>query len=312
MNILVIILLILFILTVAVTVGVTSFTFYHPAKSRVVAKMITDFDREYYGQYTENLVRCMDEMDETQTETVSVTSHDGYNLIGHLFIRDKSKPFVLFAHGYHGTYMRDGYGSFCFSKNAKLNILMIEQRSHGNSESNFITFGIKERIDILTWIEYLNKEFDNPDIVLSGVSMGAATVMMATGLSLPSNVKGVIDDCGYTSPKEIIINTAKDMKLPGTLLYPLARIGAVIFARADMNSCKAIDCIRGTKLPVLFIHSRKDGFVPFEMSDRLYETCSSYKDRLILDDCPHAVNALYHYDEYEKTVFEFLRKINIL
>lgn len=312
MKVLSIILIIVFILIVSMTIGVTMFTFYHPEKNRVVPKVITEFDREYYGTHTDELIRAMDEMDETETETVFIVSDDGYKLRGHLFIRDISKPFILFAHGYHGTYMRDGYGSYLISKKTGLNILMIEQRAHGKSEGNFITFGVKERCDVFRWIEFLNDKYNNPEIVLSGVSMGAATVMMAAGLELPGNVKGIIEDCGYTSPKEIIINTAKGMKLPGKTLYPFARIGAMIASKADMNSCKAIECMKDTKLPVMFIHSKTDGFVPFEMNNRLYEVCDSDKMRLIIEDTAHAVTALYHYPEYECEILKFLQKIKVI
>ena len=90
-----------------------------------------------------------------------------------------------------------------------LNVLLCDQRSHGESEGKLITFGVNESRDVISWVEYVNKNLGAKKLVLDGISMGATTVILACGRNLPENVKAVIADCGFTSPSDIMKKVAK-------------------------------------------------------------------------------------------------------
>lgn len=209
-------------------------------------------------------------------ETVEITSIDGLKLRGRYYHRRDGAPLVLFFHGYHGNFYRDGNGIYSYAKKNGINLLLVSQRSQGISEGKSITFGIMERHDCKAWIEYaINRFGADVKINLFGISMGAATVMMAADMDLPSNVKGILSDCGFSSPKEIICSVMDSLKLPSKLVYPLAKLGAKWFGRFDLEEASALESMKRCTLPVMLVHNDGDNFVPFWMSEKCFEACAS-------------------------------------
>lgn len=215
-------------------------------------------------------------MEEKEYETVEIISVDGLKLRGQYYHRKDGAPLVIFFHGYKGTIYRDGNGIFSFSKKNGINLLLVNQRSQGLSEGKTITFGIMERLDCKCWVEYaVNRFGSDVRIGIFGISMGAATVMMAADLGLPENVKGILADCGFTSPKEIICTVMKRINLPPKLCYPLAKLGAKWFGKFNLEEASAVDSMKKCRLPVLFVHNGGDEFVPFWMSEKCFASCAS-------------------------------------
>ena len=162
----------------------------------------------------------------------------------------------------------------------KVNTLVVDQRAHGNSEGNTMTFGVLERHDCLRWADYAAKRFGNDrKIFLSGVSMGAATVLMAASLPLPENVSGIIADCPYSTPGAIIRKVISDMHAPATLLYPFVALGAFLYGGFCIWEESPLHAVTNTKIPVLLIHGSEDKFVPSHMSTWIYDRCGG--DRYI-------------------------------
>lgn len=202
---------------------------------------------EQYDKLHERMTATVDAAVSIPFEDVYIRSHDGLRLRGRYYETSPGAPVQILFHGYRSNAVRDFSGGLRLALNSGCNALLVDQRAHGGSEGKHLGFGVLERRDCLDWIEYVNKRCGSGvPIVLVGVSMGAATVLMAAGLELPDNVVGVIADCGYTSPKEIICKVAVDMKLPSRLLYPLVRLGARLFAGFDPNECSAVgEFLRG-------------------------------------------------------------------
>ena len=181
-------------------------------------------------------------------------------------------------HGYQGNAERDLSGGVarCFALGR--NILIVDQRGCGDSDGHVITFGIRERIDCLKWVEYaVNRFGKDVRIVLTGISMGAATVVMASGEPLPENVVSVLSDCGYSSAREIIKKVIKDIKLPVFIFYPLIRLGGVLYGGFDIESASPIEAVKNCRLPLLIFHGDQDSFVPYYMAKELYDACGSDK-----------------------------------
>ena len=301
------IIFLLFILCVMLLVATGIFyriTFYYPASKRIQPSQIKS---SYAPVIASRMKKVMGEMETVPYEEVSICSKDGCVLSGRYYQIDPGQPLEIFFHGYHGNFQWDGYGCFKYCQSHRHNLLLVEERAHGKSKNNTITFGIKERYDCLAWADYAAKRLGEPvDIILSGVSMGAATVLMASELPLPSNVKAIIADCGYTSPVEIMKYTAVCKHIPAGIGIPFAKLAAKLFGGFDLEESSAINAVSHTDIPILFIHGDQDKVVPFSMCKELYEACASRKKQVIIPKSSHAVNAITDYELYEREVETFL------
>ena len=255
------------------------------------------------------LVRAFDAI---PFEEVRISSFDGLTLYGRYYHVRDGAPLQIQMHGYHGTALRDFCGGNKLAREAGMNTLVIDERAHGKSEGRRICFGVKERRDCLAWANYAAKRFgsDTP-IVLAGVSMGAATVLMAADLPLPGTVKAIIADCPYSSPKAIIRKVAHDMPPIFWIMDLLGPLSARLFAGFDLNGASALESVAHTRLPILLIHGEDDRFVPCSMSRELAAACSS---KVRLETFPGAGHGLsYIVDEprYRRVVTEFLSDCGI-
>lgn len=304
----VILFLCLLLLLLLVLYGFYFFAFCHPMKKRPRPRVVPS--SPLYIGHEEELLKWTIQMEEEPSELVQIKSLDGKNLFGHLYVRRPEAPLVIFSHGYHGIYCRDGYGMYRVTKKNDLNILMIDARAHGLSEGD-ITFGIRERQDFKSWIEYVINRFgsDQP-ILLAGVSMGAASALMSTALGLPDNIKGIVADCGYTKPSEILKQTINGMKLPPSIFYPIIRLSAKLYGGFDLEAGKAIDAVASSQIPTLFIHGMKDSVVPVAMGTELFEHCASESKHIqYFETADHANSALTDFALYEKTVEHFISSV---
>lgn len=256
--------------------------FYSPKRKPLGADEYEIPEGEIYEVFRDDMIAWTKEIRSMPHEDVEIRSTDGLTLRGKYFEQEPGAPIELLFHGYKGNAERDLCGGVerCFRLGR--NVMIIDQRASGRSDGHVITFGIKESSDCYEWVKYTVSRFgDSCKIVIGGISMGAATVMMATRYPLPKNVVCVLADCGYTSPKEIIQKVVAEMKLPPKLVYPFIRLGALLFGRFDLEETSPIECMQSCKIPVVFVHGDNDAFVPYEMSVRLHEVCTSERKTLI-------------------------------
>ncbi len=280
--------------------------FYSPKR-----KKSDEFDLPFgdnYAPYRDEMIALMRQYREMRGERVCIKSRDGLNLCGTYFGGLDGAPLEIMIHGYRGTPERDMCGGVQRAREIGHNALLIEQRASGESDGSVITFGIKERYDCLDWINFAIHRFGaDTKIILTGISMGAATVMMVAGEDLPKNVVGIIADSGYASPREIIKRVIKRMKLPVSIFYPLLKMGARLFGGFNLEESSPIEQIKKCKIPVLFVHGEADGFVPCEMSKTLYEACSSQKLLLTIPNAGHGLGFLIEPERYLKALDDFMR-----
>ncbi len=247
-------------------------------------------DGEIYEVFREEMIGWVKDARAMPHEDVSITSFDGLKLGGRYYECRKGGIVELLFHGYQGDSERDLSGGIkrCFALGR--NALLIDQRAHGNSEGNVISFGINECRDCLNWVDFAINHFgQDVKLILTGVSMGAATVMMAAGEKLPENVVCVLADCGYTSAEEIIKKVIREMRLPANILYPFVKLGAMIFGKFNPDSNSPLEAMKRCKVPVIFVHGDDDAFVPHEMSCRLYEACTSKKKLVTIKGAGHGL-----------------------
>lgn len=261
---------------------------------------------EIYEPYRDRMVAWMKETWAMPHEDMSITSFDGLTLRGKYYECVPGGPVELMFHGYRGNADRDLCGGVqrCFSLGR--NTLIVDQRGCGSSDGNVITFGVKESDDCHRWIDHLIQRF-GPDvkIIITGISMGASTVMLAAGRELPKQVVGVLADCGYTSAEDIIKVVIRQMKLPPKLAYPFVRLGAVLFAHFDPNSDSPIEAMKRCKVPVMLIHGEADDFVPCEMSRRNFDACNAPKKLWTVPGAGHGLSILVDKPGYMRELREF-------
>ena len=240
----------------------------------------------------------------------SIQSFDGLTLRAKLYEYKPGAPIELMFHGYRGYAERDLSGGVerCFKLGHSA--LLIDHRGAGCSDGHVITFGILEKRDALRWVDFAVREFgQDARLILTGISMGAATVMMVAGEELPPQIQYVLADCGYTSPREIISKVMRDLKLPPALLYPCATLGARIFGGFNLNEDSPLEAMARCKLPVVFAHGDADDFVPYDMSVRLCEVCTGRHKKLVtIRGAGHGLAFPVARDEYVAALAEFKRE----
>lgn len=259
-----------------------------------------------YEPHREQMRLWMQQMRALPHEQMSVTSFDGLKLTGKYYEYQPGAVIELMFHGYRGNAERDLCGGVQRAFALGRSVLIVDQRTSMTSEGHTITFGIHEHRDCLAWVDFMVERF-GPDvkIILTGISMGAATVVIAAGQPLPDNVVGVLADCGYTSAKEIIYKCAEDMHLPPKLVYPFIKLGGRIFGRFDVDATSPLEAVNNCKLPIIFFHGECDDFVPCSMSKELYDACPSPKRLVIVPGAAHGLSFPIDQKNYLKNVAEF-------
>lgn len=246
---------------------------------------------------------------EAPYEEVSIISHDGLRLTGRYYHVADGAPLEIQCHGYKGNALRDFSGAWRIAKAAGRNVLLINQRCHGGSEGHTITFGILERKDVLGWIRYANNRFGNVPLLLSGVSMGAATVLMVSGMELPKNVKGVIADCPYDAPSNIIKKVlGQDMGMPVKIVYPLIRLGGMLYGKFNLNADSPVEAVKKARVPILLIHGDDDRFVPHPMSCNIHAAAPEKIEFHTIPGAGHALNYVTDPEGYTKIVNRFTER----
>ena len=251
-----------------------------------------------------------EKLEQTVTEEVEITAHDGTKLVGHWWPCANAKRVVIAMHGWRSTWSQDfGIVADHWHDNG-CSILFAEQRGQNNSGGSYMGFGLTERYDCRDWAEWVNENTDTLlPIYLGGVSMGATTVLMAAGLDLPDNVAGIVADCAFTSPKAIWKHVVEhNLHLSYGLHSAAANDLCKKKIRMGAGEYSTTDALKNTTIPVLFIHGTDDHFVPVEMTYENYKACASEKQLLIVPGAEHAMSYLVDKNAYEDAVVAFWKK----
>ena len=243
---------------------------------------------------------------------MEIRSFDGLALRGYYYEYSPDSPLELIFHGYSGNAERDLSGGVerCFALGRSC--ILIDQRGAGMSEGKICSFGVNERRDCLSWIDFATKKFGkNRPLIIGGISMGAATVMMASGENLPENVVCVMADCGYSSQKDIICKVVKEMKLPVKIIYPIIKLGAKLYGGFDLEEVTPIEAVAKSKTPIVFIHGDNDDFVPHSMSVDCFNACISPKKLVTIEGAGHGLAFPVNQEKYVESLREFQDEANI-
>lgn len=244
-------------------------------------------------------------------EDVWITADDGLRLHGTFFPNKGSKHIVLCFHGYTSEGMKDYIALSDYYLKRGFAMLLADERAHGQSEGAYIGFGCLDRKDALRWLDFMIQTCGKDiEIIMHGISMGGATVLMTSGLPLPPQVKGIVSDCGFTSPKEVFTHVLHTMyHLPAFPIIPIADAMNKKLAGYGMDECNAAREVRNSTTPTLFIHGSADTFVPRRMCEKLYENCGAKKWKLIIEGAAHAESYYKDTKRYEEALDLLLKEV---
>ena len=256
------------------------------------------------------IIRRTTELSKIPCRRVYTRSYDGLRLAGRYYQRSDEAPLCICFHGYRGSAIRDFSVMGLFLQNEGYNVLIPDQRAHFRSGGHTITYGVRERRDVRSWIDYANKHFgkDRP-IYLFGISMGAATVLMASDLDLPDNVKLICADCPFNKPKDIICHVAQWSFKNVRLAWALICMSAAVYGRLIFHKdITAEHAVKSTKTPILIIHGEEDAFVPAKMSEEVKDANPDIVERHTFPGAVHGVSYFSDPDRYVAIVRDFIKR----
>lgn len=262
--------------------------------------------------YKDDIFQSIKKLEKLPCEWVSTRSQEGYKLAGRYYHQQDGAPLMIFFHGYRSPALRDFCGGFWIYREQGYNILVVDQRAHSRSEGKALTMGIKERYDCVKWVEYAVDRFGSDiRILLGGISMGAATVMMAAELLQDCpNVKGILADCGYSTVEGVMKQTIRQMKLPEEPSWRLLKLGAKIYGGFDLSESSAVESLRNSRFPIVFIHGQADERVPAEMTEE--NAAAAAAERIVTFMVPEAEHGMSFYIDrkgYYDTVLPFIKEL---
>lgn len=241
-------------------------------------------------------------------EKVKLQAFDGIVLQGNFLpAKGETDRAVLCVHGYTGSGENDYALLTRFLHEQGYHVLFVDNRAHGESEGAYVGFGCLDKEDCYRWVHWLDGKLDGACyIFLKGLSMGAATVLMTSCLNLPPRVKGIVSDCGFTSPMEQFCHVAKVRKMSfGALILNISSRICKVMAGYGFTDDSTIEAVKKTKIPVFLIHGEKDDYVPLSMAKEIYEACVSKKQLWIVPEAQHAESYYLAKEKYEKYLIQF-------
>lgn len=297
------------LLLLTVVSGVYVFVFACVRRKELPWLVEKEIEKTPYGRYGKHIRSAALWLEAHAVQDIWTHSCDGLKLHAFWVPADNPRGTVIFAHGYRSSPLLDFGLAFSYYHERGINLLIPDQRAHGKSEGRFITFGVKESCDFRSWIMYHNEHFGSFSILLSGLSMGASTVLYLANHELPENVKGIIADCGFTAPHEVLSCVFRDVThlcaLPSIVV---AEFCARCFAGFSLWECDTRKSLTSARIPVLMVHGKDDGFVPYEMSRQGYDACTGPKQLLLVDGADHGVSFLVEPEKYKQLIDDFITK----
>lgn len=260
-----------------------------------------------WAEFSESIPFAAQWLRKHNAQDVFTQSYDGLRLAGKWVPAENPKATIILFHGYRSHYLNDFAAIFSLYHSMGLNLLLVRQRAHGESGGEYITFGVRERKDVVSWVEFHNREHGMDNVFLGGMSMGASTVLFAAGEDLPENVRGITADCGFTSPYDIMGEVIrKNFHLPPKPVLPLVNFYTRHLAGFDLKECCTRETLARAKVPVLMIHGTGDDFVPCQMSQDGYDACASEKKLILAEGAGHGRSFLFEKDQILAALADFL------
>lgn len=238
---------------------------------------------------------------------VEMTSFDGLRLRANFYENPRAKAVLVACHGYRSDGVRDFASAMRFYHDHDMSILLIDQRACGGSEGKFITFGVRESVDVRDWCRLMQARQPGLPVLLAGISMGAAAVLM-TADDLPENVAALLADCGYDSPWDELADVARRHIFPAAAaLLPGVDLFCRLVCGFGLRERSAADSLSRCRRPVFFVHGEADGLVPYANSPKNRAACAGPSVLFSVPGADHGISYLVDRNGYHRAVDEFLK-----
>lgn len=276
--------------------------------NKVVNRRTYSVDKLYKSQIDRGLID-KESYEALNKEEIELISKEGLSLKGiYIEAPRKTNKTVILVHGISVSHVNSIKYMNMFYRRG-WNILTFDHRRHGNSEGKYSTYGYYEKEDLDLWVNWVVRRNGNNSVIgLHGESMGAATVLQYASIS--KYVSFIIADCGYSNLKELLKYRLKEdthwLLMP---MYYMASFKALVKAKFKFGDVRPIDDIKNSPIPTLFIHGSEDTFVPYYMSEKMYEAKKNNKKIYIAKGAAHAASIEVDREAYEKVVNEFLDEV---
>ena len=314
MNILSIIFAVLIVLIIVITI-VAGFSSMYFFRTTILRKPTATLENNInantnWEKYLPFLKERRIWFESQKKDDLYIQSFDGLKLHGTFLGADNNKKCVICFHGYTSK----GTNDFCalskFYHEQGFNVILADARNHGESEGKYTGFGVLDRKDAAKWIDYaINRFGKDVNIFLHGISMGGATVLMASGLQLPKNVKAIIADCAFTSAYDVFSHILKrDYHIPKFPIMNMTEYMTKKKAGYGYKDVNTLDEVAKTEIPILFVHGENDDFVPLWMTEKNFDACNSEKEILKVKNADHAESYFAQTDDYEKAIKNLIEK----
>ena len=299
--------------TAAAAIGAkTLFDRVIPRQDTLRVDMNEMADMQKWEEYKKIITPRKEWLLEQPLEQIDIKARDGIRLRGwYLPAKNPSDRLVIGLHGYTSSGLSNFSPHSYFFHQLGFDCLIVDHRAHGESEGQYIGFGVLDRYDCKAWIEYIEKRFGGTKrIILHGTSMGATTALMTLGFNdLPDSLKGVISDCAFTSPYDVFVHILKrDYHLPP---FPLMQFNSMLCRKKagyGFDDYSTLTALQHTDRPVLIIHGAEDNFVPSRMSRENAEACRSPYELLIVPNAGHGASYYENMQLYEEAELRFINK----
>ena len=281
-----------------------------PPVARTAERFISGKAKSEENAFLKQVEENGEKLAAKESETVKIVSHDGVTLTGHWRPHPHAKRIIVAMHGWRSSWSHDFGTISLFWEREDCSVLYAEQRGQNNSGGDYMGFGVLERYDCLDWINWVNERcgVDMP-VYLCGISMGATTVLMASGLPLPGNVRGIMADCGFTSPHDIWkYVTTENLHLHYGMKGQLADAMFRRKIQSGSNKFSTVDALRQSRVPILLAHGTADQFVPVEMTYENYLACPGQREMLIVPGANHGMSYFMDTEKYEAAMTRFWAK----
>ncbi len=291
------------LLCLAITFFCYRIAFFSPDKTQ--GNIYSIPSGQQYQQQREIMRTMIRDMAAIPCQKVTITSHAGMRLSARYYHCADDAPLAICFHGYRSTAIRDFCGGARLAMEQGHNVLLVDQRAHGESDGRTIAFGILERLDCLDWVHWgMERLGQDVPILLYGISMGGATVLMAADAGLPANVRGIIADSPYSSPYEIIRKVCRDMRYPPALAMPFIRTAARLLGGFSLTEHTAARSVKDASIPIMIIHGEDDRFVPCSMSADIQAANPAIR-RHTFPEAGHGISYMKDTPRYHRLVKEF-------
>ena len=298
--------LIIAVLALVLTFICYRMAFYVPDRKTGGSKPAELPKGHIYEQYRDLIAQWIREARTMPYEELKICSFDGLDLYAKYYEFAPNAPIEIMFHGYRGTSERDLAGGIQRAFALGRSVVLVDQRCSGKSGGNTISFGINEHKDCLMWVDAVVERFGaDVKIILTGISMGASTVLMTADKPMPDNVVGILADCGFSTARDIIKMVIRQMHLPAAVIYPFVKLAARLYGGFDLEETSPVEMLKSCCVPVIFFHGEADAYVPCEMSRINYEACASRKRLVTVPGAGHGLSYPVAPELYRTALREF-------